>query len=146
MKPTDNATLYFDGSFVPRYNLSGYGIVIELSDGYKFENFGDINYSTKTHNVAEYYALIRGLERSIDMKIKNLVVKGDSELIINQMNKSYECKKKHLIPLYKKSNKLCKLFDSVFFQHIPREMNVEADKLSKKAVSSQVWLEEWEDY
>ena len=147
INPLSKIIIHFDGSFVPKWNLMGFGYVIQLHDGVKFENFGSVNYFMKTNNVSEYMALIKSLETCISMRIgldSELMVKGDSELVVKQLNGEYKCRKKHLIPLYNTAKRLCTKFKNVSFQHIPRTSNTEADKLSKKAISSKVWLSSWD--
>jgi ribonuclease HI len=83
-----------------------------------------------TNNHAEYSGLILGLQMAIDLNIKNLLVKGDSLLVINQMNNTYKCYSSNLIELYNKAKELEMKFDSILYQHVLRKFNKRADELS----------------
>ncbi len=134
------ATIYFDGACMP-YNPGGiatYGFVIYTEDGEKFTGSG-IASEKGTNNIAEYTALIKALEKAIELGIVEATVKGDSQLAIYQMNGIYEVRSPNIIPLYEKAIELCKHFKKIRFQWIPRNENKEADTLSEK-----VYLEYWE--
>jgi ribonuclease HI len=88
-----------------------------------------------SNNVAEYMALIKGLEWLIrnGMTDDEVIVYGDSRLIIYQLNNLYAVRAYRIIPLYERVQKLIPLFKKIIFKWIPREENVEADRLSRKA-------------
>jgi len=88
-----------------------------------------------SNNVAEYTALIKGLEWLIrnGMTDDEVIVYGDSRLIIYQLNNLYAVRAYRIIPLYERVQKLIPLFKKIIFKWIPREENVEADRLSRKA-------------
>jgi len=73
---------------------------------------------------------------AIKNEIKVLNVKGDSQLIINQVTGKYQVKAENLIPLYNKVMDLCKSFYTLEFKHIKRELNKEADKLANIALDT----------
>ncbi|XP_060187944.1 uncharacterized protein LOC132617069 [Lycium barbarum] len=83
-----------------------------------------------SNNVAEYQALILGLEMAVDMKQLQLQVFGDSELIINQLLGTYEVKKPELRPYHNYAQKLIGWLDNVTLQHVPRKENKKADALA----------------
>jgi ribonuclease HI len=87
-----------------------------------------------TNNVAEYQAVILGLELAAELKPERLTIRSDSELLVRQLAGEYKVKAPHLKPLYRQVMRLLEPFESVEIEHIPREKNTEADKLSKKAV------------
>lgn len=84
-----------------------------------------------TNNVAEYSALIRGLEAALDMQATEADVFMDSELVVKQMLGLYKVKHDNIKPLHAKASALAKKFRKFTIRHIPREKNAEADKLSK---------------
>jgi ribonuclease HI len=88
-----------------------------------------------SNNVAEYMALIKGLEWLIrnGMTDDEVIVYGDSRLIIYQLNNLYAVRAYRIIPLYERVQKLIPLFKKIIFKWIPREENIEADRLSRKA-------------
>ncbi|XP_059635617.1 uncharacterized protein LOC132277787 [Cornus florida] len=74
-----------------------------------------------SNNVAEYQALIIGLQMVSEMKIMDLEIYRDSQLVINQLLKEYEVKKDNLIPYHCYAFHLLKNFDSTVLEHIPRK-------------------------
>ena len=64
---------------------------------------------------------------------KNIVIKGDSQLVINQVKRKYEVCAPNIVPLYHKVRSLTSNFQHVEFEWIPREQNREANKLSWRA-------------
>ena len=75
---------------------------------------------TCSKNAAKYQALIVGLEMASDMKISQLDVYGDSQLIINQLCGSYEVKKEDLLSYHQYATFLLEMFDQLFLNHVPR--------------------------
>ena len=68
------------------------------------------------------------------MGITNLLIKGDSKLVINQVTGEFNVKSDNLINLYMEAKKLLKNFNYVAFEHIKRNLNKVADKLANKAM------------
>ncbi len=91
-----------------------------------------------TNNVAEYTAAIRGLERAAELGATDVVLRSDSQLLINQLSGRYRVKSEHLIPLYRRLRDLARGFERVRFEHVPRERNTEADRLANEGVDA--WL------
>lgn len=89
-----------------------------------------------TNNLAEYSALILGLEKALQLKVSKLVCFSDSELMIRQLNGIYRVKDPDLKNCYLKVKKLTGSFDQVSFLSVPREKNLLADKLVNKAIDS----------
>lgn len=73
-----------------------------------------------TSNVAEYSGLINGLQNAAGMT-HSITVVSDSQLMISQMNGSFQVKAPHLIELHKKATMLCSTFDEVLFEWRARE-------------------------
>ena len=88
-----------------------------------------------TNNVAEYEALIIGLEIALEMHIKSLQVFGDSQLIIRQLNGLYEVKNPNLILLHGRAKDLINQFHQIEIVHISRSKYDKADALAKLAAS-----------
>lgn len=91
-----------------------------------------------TNNVAEYQALIMGLEGVLDLGATELAVRLDSELLVRQINGAYQVKSPQLKPLYQQARALAGRFARISFQHIPREQNVVADRLANLAMDNPV--------
>jgi probable phosphoglycerate mutase len=90
-----------------------------------------------THNVAEYRALIEGLKLARDRGIERIRVYMDSELVVDQMSGDSAVRQTHLRELHEVARALVAQFASIRISWVPREMNVEADRLVKKALSAQ---------
>lgn len=89
-----------------------------------------------TNNVAEYSALIRGLEESRSLGLKTIDIFLDSELLVRQIKGIYKIKSVNLKPLWEKARGILKQFNNYRIIHIQRELNKEADSLAKKAIKS----------
>ena len=131
--------VHFDGACQPpgSEGVAGWGFVID-GPGLHYEDFGLATrpYSPhSTNNVAEYVGAIRALEqlRSIGYS-GDVVVEGDSQLVIRQMNGEYEVRKEHLKAYHEWLRRLAEGFVKVEFRWVPREENTLADALSKRAV------------
>ncbi len=89
-----------------------------------------------TNNVAEYTALIRILEKALELGFKKIQVRMDSELAVKQMKGLYKVKNEGLLPLFQQAQVLSKRFDLFSIIHVRREMNKEADKLANQAMDA----------
>lgn len=87
-----------------------------------------------TNNVAEYQALLLGLEHAKLLGAGGLTVKLDSELLVRQINGQYRVKSPHLKPLYQKALALLRNFSPVTIIHVRREQNRRADELANRAM------------
>ena len=83
----------------------------------------------------EYQALIVSLEMTSDINIPQLDVYGDSQLIINQLSRSYEVKKEDVLSYHQYPTFLFSRIDQVFLNHVPREENCIADALDNFATT-----------
>jgi len=135
----------FDGACQPpgASGVAGWGFVVD-GPGMHHEEFGLATrpYSPhSTNNVAEYVGAIRALEylRSLEYS-GDVVIEGDSQLVVRQMNGEYEVRAEHLKAYHDWLEKLAGLFHKVEFRWVPREENLRADALSKRAVE-----EAWRD-
>lgn len=123
----------FDGCSKGNPGLAGVGAVIYCLDD---EIWSGSLFLGKyiTNNQSEYNGLIFGLQQAIDMNIKTLLVKGDSQLVINQMIGKYNCNSENIIELYNKAKELEKKFENIYYVHILRNFNKRADQLSNDAI------------
>lgn len=83
-----------------------------------------------TNNLAEYTALICALEAAHDLRVEPDEIRGDSQLVVNQVNGEWRVNKPHLADLCQRAQQLIRDYVLVW---VPREQNQEADDLSKKA-------------
>jgi ribonuclease HI len=89
-----------------------------------------------TNNVAEYQALISGLEAALPYGARRVIVRADSELLIRQLEGRYRVKSAHLKPLYEEARALLATFAEVDLGHVRREDNVDADALVNAALDA----------
>jgi len=89
-----------------------------------------------TNNIGEYTGLIKGLEKCIELGISNLMVEGDSLLVICQVKGVWKVKQEHLKVLCENAKTLSKKFLEITFTHIKREFNGDADKMSDLVLES----------
>ncbi|HKS82925.1 MAG TPA: reverse transcriptase-like protein [Candidatus Acidoferrales bacterium] len=87
-----------------------------------------------TNNVAEYYALLAALDYASSHGISSLRIRSDSELLVRQMQGRYKVKSPDLKPLHERASKLVRQLSYCVFEHVPREMNHEADALANRAL------------
>jgi ribonuclease HI len=86
-----------------------------------------------TNNMAEYEALIFGLTAALSLRVRELLVKGDSQLVIRQVRGECCCNNPQLAAYLIRVRKLEKDFDTLELQHVPREGNSAVDALSARA-------------
>jgi ribonuclease HI len=126
-------TVNFDGGSRGNPGVAGTGIVLRAADGTALITVGRY-IGRATNNVAEYRALIDALRHAKKLGAKNLLVRGDSELIIKQMRGEYRVKNEALKDLYGEASKLAEEFESVRYEHNLRERNSLADRLANLAM------------
>jgi ribonuclease HI len=124
-----NYRMNFDGCSKGNPGLAGAGAVLYYDDEEILCESLFVGEKT-TNNHSEYSGLILGLQMAIELNIKNLLVQGDSLLVINQMTNTYKCYSPNLIDLYNKAKELEMKFDSILYQHVLRKFNKRADVLS----------------
>jgi ribonuclease HI len=128
------AKMFTDGGARGNPGPAGIGVVIEG------QHPGEISeYIGKaTNNIAEYKALIRGLQKAHQLGYKELEILCDSQLVVEQVKGNYKVKEPHLKPLREQVSALILEFENVSIKHIPREQNEEADKLVNQAIDAAV--------
>jgi len=128
-----------DGAARNNPGPAGIGAVVRTPDG---EVLGEIaeGLGETTNNVAEYTAVIRGLEEAKRLGAHEVLLRSDSQLLINQLTGRYRVKAPHLQPLHRRVRALLAAFAKVDLEHVPRERNVEADRLANLGVDR--WLAE----
>jgi ribonuclease HI len=126
--------MHFDGAF----NLPGMGAgaVLPSPSGDKLYYAIQLCFKPKhkvSNNITEYEGLLAGLRAANALGVKRLIVKGDSQLVVNFSNKSYTLKDEHMAAYLEEHQKMEKRFQGLELKHIPRGENVEADEITKRA-------------
>ena len=122
-------TAYFDGGSRGNPGPAGWGAYIVNDDGTVLAELSGA-LGVATNNIAEYNGLIAALQWAVDHDLKSIAIKGDSLLIIEQMRGNYKVKNEGLKPLHMKARMLVMQIGDVRFEHVRREFNKDADRLS----------------
>lgn len=128
--------IYIDGASKGNPGPSGVGAVI-CRNGETIKNISSFIGNT-TNNVAEYTALIYGLEEALLLKAECVRINTDSQLLYRQLKRIYKVKSPNIIVLFMRAEHLFSGFKQVILKNIPREENKGADKLASKAVKEQL--------
>ena len=125
-------TLFIDGASKGNPGHAGIGIRIEADGEVLAEHCEYIGCTT--NNVAEYRALIKGLEIAAQFKANRVAVFSDSELVVRQMNGTYKVKSGGPLPLYQTAQTQSRTFDGFQIKHVHRKKNKEADRLANLGI------------
>ena len=120
------ATLYADGGSRGNPGPAASGAVLYDERGEVLEEIGTF-LGVATNNVAEWTALIEGLEAAIARGVDDLTVRMDSELVVKQLAGVYRVKHPGLIPLHARAKVLLRKFAQVDVAHVRRKDNAAAD-------------------
>ncbi len=125
--------IQFDGGAVPNPGARAIGVII-IENSIVIKEISRKLKGIGTNNEAEYSAFIEGLKEAINLGWKDIVVQGDSQLVVNQVAGSWKVNKDNLKPLNAEAKKLLSQFQSAKVEWIPREMNSRADAAASKAL------------
>jgi ribonuclease HI len=122
-------TAYIDGGARGNPGPAGYGVHIEGPDGATLEELhGGLGIAT--NNVAEYNGLLAALRWAKEHGHTTVHIKADSLLVIEQMRGRFKVKHPGLQPLHARATLLAHEVGRVTFEHVRRELNKDADRLS----------------
>jgi ribonuclease HI len=127
------AILYADGAARGNPGAAGAGAVLMDADGHILAELTRY-LGHATNNVAEYTALIIGLEEARRRGIDEIDVRMDSKLVVEQMNGRWKIKHPNMRPLAQRAGELWATFPRRSITHVPRDENAIADALSNKAI------------
>ena len=122
------ATIHFDGGGQSPGPVTA-ACTVDLSDGSSDEDFE--RFDQGTHNTAEWHALILGLRLALKHGERHVVVKGDSMLVVKQINREWKTKNPVLRSLRTQAEEQLAQFDSWRVEWIPRKENRYADELGR---------------
>jgi ribonuclease HI len=122
-----------DGASRGNPGPASYAVILKDPSGKVIFQLGK-KIGRQTNNVAEYYALLAALDYAVLHGIKALRIRSDSDLLVQQMRGRYRVKSADLKPLHERAVKLVRQLDYFAIEHIPREMNREADGLANQAL------------
>jgi ribonuclease HI len=127
------ATLFTDGGSRGNPGPAAYAFVLEAEDGTVLDARGEA-IGVATNNVAEYSALVAGLERAAAAGVSELEVVSDSELMVKQMRGEYKVKNRALQDLFLDASRLARQIPRVTYTAVRREHNELADSLVNEAL------------
>ena len=130
------ATLSTDGGARGNPGPAAYAYVLEAEDGTMLAAHGEA-IGVATNNVAEYAALVAGLEKAVEIGVSELEVISDSELMVKQMRGEYRVKNEALRELSLRASRLAGEVGSVSYKAVRREQNKLADKLVNEALDAE---------
>jgi ribonuclease HI len=131
--PQNYYLLRFDGCSKGNPGMAAAGAVLyknetEIWSGSKFLGYKE------TNNYAEYMGLIMGLSKAIELNIIELIVEGDSMVVIKQMTGEYKVNSSNISELHKLASEMKLKFTNITFSHIYRKDNKRADELCNKEI------------
>ena len=126
---------YVDGASRGNPGPASYAVILRAPGGQTVFEIGKY-LGRATNNVAEYFALITALDYAQSQGIARLKVRSDSELLVRQMQGRYKVKSPDLRPLFERAKKMSGALVHFAIEHVPRELNREADELANKALDN----------
>jgi ribonuclease H / adenosylcobalamin/alpha-ribazole phosphatase len=129
------ARLFTDGGARGNPGPAAYGYVLEAEDGTMLAAHGE-KIGIATNNVAEYSALIAGLEKALELGLDEVEVVSDSELMVKQMTGVYRVKNEALRELSLEAGRLAGQIGDVDYTAVRREHNKLADQLVNDALDA----------
>ncbi|HYK96875.1 MAG TPA: reverse transcriptase-like protein [Candidatus Acidoferrales bacterium] len=131
------AILFADGAARGNPGPAGAGAVLLDAEGHVLAELTK-NLGHATNNVAEYTALIIGLEEARRRGVDDIDIRMDSKLVVEQMSGNWKIKHPNMKPLALQAGQLLASFSKRTIRHVPRDENVIADALSNKAIDDAV--------
>ena len=127
--------MHVDGGSRGNPGPAAIAAVISDGSGEQVDSAGQV-IGRATNNVAEYRALILGIERAAALGATELDLVGDSELIVKQVRGEYKVKDPNMKPLHAAVMTALRPFDTWSIRHVKRHLNAEADRLVNEALDA----------
>ncbi len=131
-----HATLYADGGSRGNPGPAASGAVLFADDGAVIAEVG-VYLGIATNNVAEWRALLAGLERARELGIDEIAIRMDSELVVRQVTGVYRVKHADLIPLASQAKAMLRTFKTVEIKHVPRKENAAPDAVVNQVLDAE---------
>jgi len=135
MVKSPEVTAHIDGASRGNPGPAAYAVVLESADGSRLTSFSGY-LGEATNNVAEYQALLAALEYALKNHYLRIHVQTDSELLACQIEGVYKVKSPGLKPLQAQARQMIARLESFSIQHVPRELNYEADQLANQVLEA----------
>lgn len=127
--------VHVDGGARGNPGPAAIGVVVSDPDGAVLEELGE-RIGVATNNVAEYRALLRGLERARARDAREVEIVNDSELVARQITGAYKVKHPAMKPLHGEAIAALREFDRWSIRSVPRADNARADELVNEALDA----------
>ena len=128
-------TIHTDGASRGNPGAAAFAYVIARDGESPIEGAGCLG--EMTNNQAEYTALVRALERALELGADHgLLIHSDSELLVKQMNGEYQVKSEDLRALFEQAKAMARRFEAVTIRHVRRGENSRADRLCNEALDA----------
>ena len=127
--------VHVDGGARGNPGPAAIGVVVSDPDGAVLEELGE-RIGVATNNVAEYRALLRGLERARARDAREIEIVNDSELVARQITGAYKVKHPAMKPLHGEAMAALREFDRWSIRSVPRADNARADELVNEALDA----------
>jgi ribonuclease HI len=127
--------VHVDGGARGNPGPAGIGVVVSSDDGQVLRELGE-RIGPATNNVAEYRALLRGIEVARELGASEVEFVNDSELIAKQLTGQYRVKHPAMRPLFAEATAALQGFDSWSIRSVPRAQNADADALVNQALDA----------
>lgn len=132
-KTSNSFIVYSDGGSRGNPGPSATGFVIMNAKEEVITDGGEY-LGVTTNNQAEYQAVYAALQKALELGVKNVDFRLDSNLVVNQLNGVYKIKNRDLWPIYEKIKEIEGQFDRITFTHVRREFNRLADGIVNKVL------------
>lgn len=126
----------FDGGSRGNPGIAGSGAVLYDEGGVEVSSVSARLPGQATNNQAEYVGLVIGLEEALVLGCTEVVVRGDSMLVVKQVEGEWKCKSDNLRSLRDRARKLLREFRTYSISHVYRKDNSRADELANIAMDS----------
>lgn len=126
-------TVSFDGGSRGNPGPAAIGVVLRDDSGTILQEVGE-KIGEATNNVAEYKALLRGIELAASLGAREVELLGDSQLVVRQVEGKYKVKSAGIKPLHQEVKRALVRFDSWSIRHVLRAQNADADRLVNEAL------------
>jgi ribonuclease HI len=132
---TSRLVVHVDGGARGNPGPAAIGVVVCTADGAVLDEVAEA-IGVATNNVAEYRALLRGIERAAALGASTIELINDSELVARQLTGAYKVKHPAMKPLYEQARAALQDFDGWTIRNVPRAQNARADALVNAALDA----------
>jgi ribonuclease HI len=128
------AVVHVDGASRGNPGPSAVGAIVYSSSGEEILSVAK-KIGHATNNVAEYRAVIEGMRLARELRVREITVRLDSELVARQLAGQYRIRNADLEALAREVSEESRRFERCRFEHVPREQNKSADRLANEALN-----------